>query len=245
MSFSESTARWAVSLTGEKIDLSDALSLFGERGDVQVCRIMTRFGHEKIVLISNEFEGMSDHSRVQDAAERIVTLINGILFVDDAKRAPLQINGVHKRADDGQWLGAIQSAASIASGRSRVRAMASPPEGSPPPRAPRETIWLREAAQDDIVADVLSFLRGEPGWFDLHNAFERMRSDINSQLGQNKEGAIGWPDTNHFRQSAQVYRHSKAKWPQGYSMANAMKISDAREFVQLLTRAWLGWRYPA
>ena len=43
---------------------------------------------------------------------------------------------------------------------------------------------------------------------------------------------LGVADTNHFRQSAQVYRHSKAKWPPGYSMANAMKVSEAREFVR-------------
>jgi hypothetical protein len=244
MSFSESTARWAVSLKGENIDVADARALFGQHGNVRVRTIQTFSGQEKTALISDDFENMSDEFQVHQAAERILALVNGILFVGDASRAPIQIDGVHRRAENGHWLGAAQFAAATFKGRSHVRAEASLSGDSPPPSAPRETIWLREATQNDIVADVLTFLRGEPDWFDLAKAFERMRSDINAQVGQHNESTVGWPDTNHFRQSAQVYRHSKAKWPPGYSLANAMKVSEARDFVRTLTRAWLDWRYP-
>ena len=97
---------------------------------------------------------------------------------------------------------------------------------------------------DDVVADVLTFLRGEPDWFDLYKAFERMRDDSNRQIGQRKTSTLGGPALDHFTQSAQVYRHSRSKWPQGYTMANAMQTSDARKFVQELVRNWLDRRYP-
>src|SRR5262249_32580804 len=92
------------------------------------------------------------------------------------------------------------------------------------------------------------FVRGEPDWFDLYKAFELMRDDINSKLGQNKYEQMGWPDkktVDVFSESAQVYRHSRAKWPEGYHLITAMKSDEAREFIQSLALAWLGWRYPA
>ena len=55
-------------------------------------------------------------------------------------------------------------------------------------------VWMTEATRDDTLADVLTFLRGEPDWFDLYKAFELMRDDVNSKLGQNKYEQMGWPD---------------------------------------------------
>jgi hypothetical protein len=58
-----------------------------------------------------------------------------------------------------------------------------------------------------------------------------MREDINQRLGgQHRQEQIGWPAKDildHFTCSAQVYRHSPAKWPQGYSPANAMHLREA------------------
>src|SRR5262245_43641187 len=119
------------------------------------------------------------------------------------------------------------------------------PTVSNPP--PPHMVWMTEATRDDTLADVLTFLRGEPGWFDLYKAFELMRDDINSKLGQNKYEQMGWPDkktVDVFSESAQVYRHSRAKWPEGYDLITAMKSDEAREFIQSLALAWLGWHYP-
>src|SRR5262252_7572883 len=107
-------------------------------------------------------------------------------------------------------------------------------------------VWLTEATRDDTLADVLTFLRGEPDWFDLYKAFELMRDDINSKLGQNKYGQMGRPDkktADAFSAGALVYRHSRAKRPQGYDLSTAMKSDQAREFLHSLARTRLGWRY--
>ncbi len=58
---------------------------------------------------------------------------------------------------------------------------------------------------------------------------------------------IGWPAKDildHFTCSAQVYRHSPAKWPQGYSPANAMHLREATQFIQSCAATWLAWRFP-
>ena len=55
--------------------------------------------------------------------------------------------------------------------------------------------WVAAAQSDDVVADVLTYLRGEPDWFDLWKVFETMRDDINRRLGGQKrmvENEKGW-----------------------------------------------------
>jgi hypothetical protein len=91
---------------------------------------------------------------------------------------------------------------------------------------------------------VLTFLRGEPDWFDLYKAFELMRDDINNRIGQHNQTQIGWPEKremNSFSESAQVHRHSPAKWGR-YDLGTAMPLNDARKFVRSLTKTWLDWR---
>ena len=101
--------------------------------------------------------------------------------------------------------------------------------------------------RDDTLADVLTFLRGEPDWFDLYKAFELMRDDINRRLGRHRYEQMGWPDkkiVDEFSESAQVYRHSRVKWGR-FDLSTAMKFDNARAFVQSLARKWLDWRYPS
>ena len=100
--------------------------------------------------------------------------------------------------------------------------------------------------RDDTLADVLTFLRGEPDWFDLYKAFELMRDDINRRLGRHRYEQMGWPDkkiVDEFSESAQVYRHSRVKWGR-FDLSTAMDFDEARAFVQSLARTWLNWRYP-
>jgi hypothetical protein len=108
-------------------------------------------------------------------------------------------------------------------------------------------VWMTEATRDDTLADVLTFLRGEPDWFDLYKAFELMRDDINRRLGQHRYAQMGWPDKpkiDEFSESAQVHRHSRVKWGR-FDLSTAMEFDQARAFVQSLARTWLDWRYPS
>jgi len=53
----------------------------------------------------------------------------------------------------------------------------------PPPPTPSDAQrWALAAAADDAVANVLSYLRGDPDWFNLYKAFEAVRSDVTAHL---------------------------------------------------------------
>jgi hypothetical protein len=248
------TARWAVALEGDPFDIEDARDLFAKHDEVQVRIIEVAPDRNPTVLLAKEFENLSSSSEVSEASRRIFDLLNGIMFVRDRVRKPVQPGAVYERREDGRWsAGTIFAKLAAFEDRDRFYAAAvilqapgSPPPSPAPP--PPHMVWLTEATRDDTLADVLTFLRGEPDWFDLYKAFELMRDDINSKLGQNKYEQMGWPDkktVDVFSESAQVYRHSRAKWPEGYDLITAMKSDEAREFIQSLALAWLGWRYPA
>lgn len=247
------TARWAVALEGDAFDIEDARDLFVQPEEVQVRVIEVAPDRNPTVLLAKDFESLSNHSEVFEASRRIFDFLNGIMFVRDLARKPLHPGAVHERREDGRWsAGTIFAQMAAFEDRDRffaaavvLQAPGSPP--IPPPPPPPHIIWMTEATRDDTLADVLTFLRGKPDWFELYKAFELMREDINRKLGQHKYEQMGWPDKpklDEFSESAQVHRHSRVKWRR-FDLSTAMEFDKARELVQSLARTWLNWRYPS
>ncbi len=74
-----------------------------------------------------------------------------------------------------------------------------------------------------------------------------MRDDAKRRAGQRdwqKIGGLGWPpkhEVDFFTESAQMHRHSRAKWHR-YDLSTAMPLEEARRHVAWLAEAWLKWR---
>lgn len=240
---------WAVALEGHQFDVEDARVLFGDqREGIQIASINISPDRRPTVLMADDLDDLNEPAQVLDAAQRIVDHLNGILFIMDSKRQPLSAGAAYRRMPDGNWdRGTTVLGAALFENRSRVHfaAVALSSDGTPIPSPPMPQVtWLREAGLDDVVGDVLTYLRGTPDWFDLYKAFERMRDDINRRLGgQHRTHEIGWPDFDDFTEAANVHRHSPAKWGR-YDPSNApMSLNEARGFVQKLVQTWLDWRY--
>lgn len=242
-----SKPRWAVALEGERFDLEDARDAFGNGTSIKVADL--QMPNRKITaLLADELDGHDDAAAVNEAAERLIVLINGYLFARDADRRPLRAGAIYGRDADGRWATrAIFMSAGATFGRLRARGyvVAVHADGTTTPSEPQlppEVGWL-STTMDETALDILHMLRGEPEWFDLYMAFERMRDDLNRRLPKAAtSAAIGWPNTNHFSQSAQVHRHSRVKWPPRYDLRTAMPLREARVFVAQLVRSWLQWR---
>jgi hypothetical protein len=233
--------RWAVELVGEHIDLDTARELFKDGA----IRIET-LDDNAAVLVADEFETLLKLLEVYEAAKSLVDLINGALFLHDASRIPVGVGSVVREYRNGKWHKHAILTAETAVFRTRFFPPAVSVDGvTAPAQSPPERKWTQDALADDVVADVFSYLRGKPDWFELYKAFERMRDDINRRLGdQHQVQTMGWPaksDIDHFSESANVYRHSPAKWT-SLDPTTAMKLGDARLFVRGLARNWLKWR---
>jgi hypothetical protein len=98
---------------------------------------------------------------------------------------------------------------------------------------------------EDVVADVLSYLRGTPDWIALYKAYEAMNKDVNA-LKSGKGPVSGWPSQTKisaFRREAQLHRHSKA-WcdANGITNTGAFSFNDASTLVRSMIKVWLEWR---
>lgn len=237
--------RWALELTAPRLDMDDALAWFGSCADPTIRNV----GNEAsplFALTSPQMEGLTTPQEVEEVARRLLAIVNGVLFALEADRQPLTSDGVMERTSSG-WhkFGTV-----FMHGRSRARAEAMAlVQGEPSPqytRPPPALRWAAAAQHDQTVADIFQYLSAKPDWFNFYKAFELMRHDINQRIGGQRQEQMGWPskrDLDHFRLSAQVYRHAPP-WDSDYAPAKAMPLPEATRFIQSLTNTWLNWRFP-
>lgn len=230
--------RWVVELSGELIDLHDAVDLFRDGPPTVQFAVLPH--REAVVLMADEFELLQAIPDVQTAAERVLVALNAVLYLEDHDRKPLSISGVHKRRANGTWdIGMIVSGTSFRLRGARLR-------GQPGAIGPtRQSNWLQAGLDDEIVADVLSYLRGEPDWIALYKAYEAMNKDVTAL--KSRKGPISrWPSQSQigsFTRDAQLHRHSKS-WCEKHGITNtgAMTFSEASALVRSMITTWIEWR---
>lgn len=176
-----------------------------------------------------------------DAAERILVSLYAVLYLEDPARTPLAISSIHRRGDDGNWsISFFAQSASVRLRGAKARGQAGS-LGAPPSPTP-QSMWVQVGMNEEVVADVLSYLRGTPDWIALYKAYEAMNRDV-SQL-RSKRGPIpGWPSQgqiNAFTRDAQLHRHSKA-WcdKKGITSVGAIGFNDASALVRSMIKAWI------
>lgn len=240
--------RWAMSMLGHPIDLDDARHLFGRAGRFEVAAVEAS-GRGHTAIFADALDAASGPDEVRDLGGRLVEHLSGALFALDPERSPLTADEVLERSANGAWARAPASLRGRIAARSRMkgRITAIGQDGQPVPTTPPlHGDLLADSLDDEAVGDVLEFLKGEPGWFELFKAFERMRDDAQRRAGRGWEeiGGLGWPpkrEIDFFTESAQVHRHSSAKWGR-YDLSTAMPLDAAQRCVARLAEAWLKWR---
>jgi hypothetical protein len=216
------SCRWAVELLGDEFDLSGACAFFerGENVRVQISQLVT--GRSATILMTNDFEELASAVEVNDASKPIADFLNGILFVTDQKRKPLRTNAVYERQPDGNWGNGIVFGSVHMTGTARMRAIVSTAPGA----IPRQEKWMKGAMEDQAASEALTYLRGEPDWFELYKAHETIKAK-----------------SDKFTETAQATRHSE-DWCRREGIRKHMSIAEAREHVRLLVQNWLNSRFP-
>lgn len=152
---------WALELKGERLDMDDALALFGLSADPTIRNV----GNEAsplFVLTSPQMEVPTTPQEVEEVGKNLLRIVNGVLFILKADRKPLTTDGPMQPTSIG-W---AKSAKAVAAGRSSVRAEgAALVDGKPSPqhtRPPPALQWIAAAQNDQTVAKVFQYLSGEP-----------------------------------------------------------------------------------
>lgn len=240
---------WSVVLEGHPFDLADACDAFPRPGPLVVEVVTDLRDGPRTVLSSDEFANAADSAEVFRTGQRLLDRLNGALFVLRPTREPLGLPGtiVERRADGTVGVHAfLQVQGVVIRSRAGDVKLGYSAEPQDQQRELPQARWVRDSDSDDALTDVLSFLRGQPDWFDLYKAFETMRADVNRCTDRLPEApAFRWPARpalNHFQMSAQVHRHSPSKWPNGMTVHDAMPLNDARRFIAALFLSWVEWR---
>jgi hypothetical protein len=231
-------SRWAIDLQGDQIDLTESVTLFARDAEICIRTGIVSTNPAATVLVAREFEPLSTAEEVHTAGERIVDFLNGILFVQDPARKPISIGGIHERRPNGLWNVAILCASAHITLRGVKALGVVAGQHSPPPV---QTAWMAAGLKDEVVADVLTYLRAQPDWFDLYKAYETMTKNT----GRNPTG-LGWPSERQlsdFRKSAQLRRHSK-EWcvRQKLDWPGPIELPEARTLIRSMAKAWLDWK---
>jgi len=257
--------RWAVGLKGHQFDLADARALFAVDYRFRVTGITGPTGTPATVLMADELEQETSENAVQIRAGRLVDLLNAALFLRDAARQPVESDGAIFEWDQGRqdWRRhiCVRLVGVAARGRAgNITATAVRADGSavpqPPPTPSDAQRWALAAVADDPVADVLSYLRGQPDWFNLYKAFEAVRDDVSARAKapkrskptkkKNRRGPPIWVETilggdkdeaQNLYQNCNWHRHHKAETP-----ARMLTIEEARGQLATLVKLWLAWR---
>lgn len=232
--------RIAVALEGDEFDLEDACDAFPLGGGaVQVCRIVIP-PSEKYVLLSGVLNELTDESEIARMSQRLIDLVNGVLFVDNPVRQPIRHQGIHHRQSaNGNWGVTINVPTAFARGRAGKIGLAQ----KTAPTEQQSQICL--ALSDEVVMEVLTYLRDTPDWLDLYKAHETMKADLSVRLGPEGQKIVGWPakKIKIFTEVANGARHGKqserVREKRQRKGESVMSLPEARQFVRELCQLWL------
>ena len=237
---SEQQRQWVLEICGDDNDLNVAADLWVDPDHIKISKFDDQgfFG-----ITSSQFSTLSDARQVLEVGIRLLGLVNGALFIRDTSRKPLTPARVYEQTPNGVWNRNII----VGAGHYEIRGSA--PDlrldvSGEPPKTPPYPAWTAAADSNDCVAEMLRYLSREPDWFDLYSAFEKMRDYLNRQYGQHQETRAGWPKLDDFTESANVYRHSSAKWKRYTPETAPMTLKDAQSFVRNLAEIWLRHCFP-
>ena len=97
---------------------------------------------------------------------------------------------------------------------------------------------------EDVVADVLSYLRGTPDWIALYKAYEAMNKDVNALKPERDPSPDGRrkQELAHFDGRRSYTDIQRLGVTQMESLAQALSFSDASTLVRSMIKVWLEWR---
>ena len=223
-------------LTGDEFDLQDLVDLLPS-GDVRVVR-----EDDEFYLTSPEIDNPPEGMAFQDAAEQLITKINGLARVRNPRFQPVALTDRYSEGA-GDHIVLKPAPCQVRIRGETVTVTLTKPDGTvvvagtPSPWPER---FAATAAHPDL-AEALEVM-GRPKvlwWSDLYWVFEIIRDSVKPD----EIHELGWAtktEVSSFTGSAQKARHARSS----AAPKKPMALSEAKEFVNRLLLAWLSTLTP-
>ena len=223
-------------LTGDEFDLQDLVDLLPS-GDVRVVR-----EDDEFYLTSPEIDNPPERMAFHDAAEQLITRINGIARVRNPRFQPVALTDRYSEGE-GDHIVLKPAPCQVRIRGETVTVTLTKPDGTvvvagtPSPWPER----FAAAASHPDLAEALEVM-GRPKllwWSDLYWVFEIIRDSVKPD----EIHELGWAtktEVSSFRGSAQKARHARSS----AAPKKPMSLSEAKDFVNRLLLAWLSTLTP-
>lgn len=232
---------WGVELGGHAFDLEDWKEALKVPFDPWILETEGR-----LILRSIRLDPAATSSEAYERAQILMEQVNGALAVSHHNTGVVRVAAIAEMMSDGSRHVFVQ-VSGTAKARSRVGAVgvAIGPGGKPAPPPPPEPSnaqrWLSIAAEDDLLADALTFFGRSDNWFDIYKALECLIGDF----GGGKEDeflALGWASKTKIgllKRTADFWRHSPRGRPKVAPPPSPMEQTEARDLLaKLMARAF-------
>jgi hypothetical protein len=229
-------ATWRVQLVGDVFDLEELPKLFA----AEHLRVVEEQG--AYYLQGSALDALDDAGQVREAANGILSNINGAARLDSPDYKPATLGLVQKIHSDGAPPDQFIELPTIVR-RAKGYAPTVSIGGAPPePPAPNPaTNWLAIAQTSEPVQRVLGYL-GQPevSWAELYKVIDAVQENggahlIGTVVSQNVIDRIT-QTANSLEAIGEKARHGHNKTP---APKKPIQLSEVREAVHRLVRAWI------
>jgi hypothetical protein len=221
-------------LEGHPFDLQ-ALTELLPSGDTRVvCE------GDEFYLTSPDIDNPPEGVAYYDAAEQLITTINGLARVKDPHFRPVALSG---RCTEGEsqhfFVGALPLEIRVGLGTPTVTVTDSDGNIVPPKPSPWPDRFALTRSHLDLAEALEIMARPMLEWPDLYNVFEIVEDSV-SPTKIHKLGSATKATVKRFTGSAQPHRHAR---PSGVD-PNPMSLAEGRDFVSKLVMAWMSTLAP-
>ena len=201
---------WGVVLGGEALDLEDWREALKQPFDPWVMET-----EDEPILRSSLLNPATTASEAYELAKVLMEQVNGALGVSHGARL-VRLESIAEILSDGtrrRQAFAHRSEGARVKDRPTAEVFGADgkPKPQPPPAKSDPQRWLSIAAQDDLLADALTYFARGADWFDTYKTLECL---IQRFCGGDPKKflALGWADPDEIkrlRATANSYRHSR------------------------------------
>jgi hypothetical protein len=227
---------WGVVLGGEAFDLEDWQEALKQPFDPWVMET-----EDGLILRSSLLDPATTSSEAYERAKALMEQVNGALDVSRRARV-VRLEGIAEILSDGirrRVFAQVRSEELRC--KDRLTAVVLGPDGKPKPSPPPEPSnpqrWLSIAAEDDLLADALTYLARGHDWFDIYKALECLILRFGG--GEKEFLDLGWADAGEIKRlkrTANSERHARRKPDPPPS---PMEPTEARDLLaKLMARAF-------